>query len=103
MAFCRRCGIEVTGFSWLFTFNRQKGRCKNCEAAVQQALIRFREAFIQLSSDGMFTPQKFQYLAEKAANDFIALEKALEFICKDALNLLDLVLDAIIAHDQLTD
>lgn len=103
MAYCRRCGIEVTFISSLFTFNRQKGRCKNCEAAVQQALIRFREAFLQLSSDGIFTPQKFQYLAEKAANDFIDLEESLQFIRKDALNLLDRVLDAVIAQGQLTD
>ena len=103
MAVCRRCGIEVSGFSWLFTFKWQYGRCKNCEIATQQALIRFREAFLQLSSYGMFTLKKFQYLAEKAANDRIDLDEALEFIRKDALSLLDRVLDAIIAHGPLTD
>jgi hypothetical protein len=103
MAVCRRCGIEVGVISSLFTFKWQKGRCKNCEIATQQALIRFREAFLQLSYDGMFTSQKMQHLEEKAAYDHIELDEALEFIRQDALSLLDHVLDAIIAQGQLTD
>src|SRR6266699_890133 len=103
MAVCRRCGIEVGVISSLFTFNWQKGRCKNCGIATQQALISFREAFLQLSSDGIFTAKKFQYLAEKAANDHIDLDEALEFIRKDALYLLDRILDAVIAQGSLTD
>jgi hypothetical protein len=103
MAVCRRCGNEFSSFSWLVLFKRQTGRCKNCEVATQQALIRFREAFLELSSDGIFTLQEMQYLEERAANDHIELDEALEFIRKDALNLLDHVLDAIIAQGSLTD
>ena len=103
MAVCSRCGIEVGVISSLFTFNWNKGRCKNCDTAVQQALIRFRETFLQLSSDGLFTLQKFQYLAEKAANDHIDLDEALDFICKDALYLLDRILEAVIAQGPFTD
>ena len=103
MAVCSRCGIEVGVISSIFTFKWNKGRCKNCDAAVQQALIRFRETFLQLSSDGLFTLRKFQYLTEKAANDHIDLDEALEFIRKDALYLLDRILDAIIDQDSLTD
>ena len=103
MAVCRRCGIEVDVISSLFTFNWQKGRCKNCGIATQQALIRFREAFLQLSNDGLFTHKKIQYLAEIAANDRIDLDEALKFIREDALYLLDRVLDAIIDQGQITD
>lgn len=103
MAVCRRCGTEFSSFSWLNPFKRRTGRCKNCEVATQQALIRFREAFLELSSDGIFTLQKMQYLEERAANDHIELDEALEFIRKDALNLLDRVLDKIIAQGGFTD
>ncbi|MFL5628042.1 MAG: toll/interleukin-1 receptor domain-containing protein [Ktedonobacteraceae bacterium] len=103
MAVCRRCGLEVSGISSLFTFNRQKGRCKKCEIATQQALIRFREAFLHLSSDLMVTIEKMQYLEEQATKDYIEFEEALEFIRKDALSLLDRVLDEIIAQGEFTD
>ncbi len=103
MAVCRRCGIEFSNFSRLNPFSAQKGRCKNCEKATQQALIGFRETFLHLSSVGIFTPQKMQHLKEKAAYDHIELDEALEFIRKDALSLLDRVLNAIIAQGPLTD
>jgi hypothetical protein len=103
MAVCRRCGIEVNGISSIFTFNKQKGRCKNCEIATQQALIRFREAFLRLSSDGIFTSEKLQYLSMGAVNDRIDMKEALEFIRADALNLLDYTLSAIISQEPLTD
>ena len=60
MAICQRCGNEVGGLSSLLTFNRQKGRCKNCEVATQQTLIRFREAFLRLSGVGMFSSEKLR-------------------------------------------
>lgn len=103
MAVCRRCGIEVGGISSLFTFNREKGRCKNCESATQQALIRFREAFLRVSSDGIFTLEKLQYLSRGATNERIDMKEALEFIRADALNLLDRTLNAIISQGPLTD
>jgi hypothetical protein len=103
MAVCRRCGVEVNGISSLFTFNKQKGRCKNCEIATQQALIRFREAFLRLSRDGIFTSEKLQYLSIGAVNDRIDMKEALEFIRADALNLLDHTLSAIISQEPLTD
>jgi hypothetical protein len=103
MAVCRRCGIEVNGISSLFTFNKAKGRCKNCEIATQQALIRFREAFLRLSSDGIFTLEKLQSLSIGAANERIDMKEALEFIRADALNLLDRTLNAIISQGPLTD
>ncbi len=103
MAVCKRCGIDVGLISSLFTFNWQKERCKNCDTAVRQALIRFREAFLQLSTDGLFTHKQIQYLAEIAANDHIDLDEALKFIREDALYLLDRVLDAIIDQGQITD
>ena len=103
MAVCRRCGIEVGFMSWLFNFNWQKERCKNCDTAVHLALIRFREAFLQLSDDGLFTQKKFQYLEEKAANDRIELDEALAFIREDALYLLDRILDAVIDHGFFSD
>ncbi len=103
MAVCRRCGIEFISLSWLNPFSAQKGRCKNCEKATQQALIGFRETFLHLSSVGIFTPQEMQHLKEKAAYDHIALDEALEFIRKDALSLLERVFDAIIAQGPLTD
>ena len=103
MAVCRRCGNEVSGISSLFTFNRQKGRCKNCEIATQQGLIRFREAFLRVSSDGYFTLEKLQSLSIQAASDLIDMKEALEFIRADAVSLLDHTFQAIISQGPLTD
>jgi HNH endonuclease len=103
MATCKRCGTEVSFISSLFTFNSKKGRCKNCETAVQQALIRFREAFLRLSEEDIFTPEKLQTLSMMAVNDRVDLKEALQFIRTDALNLLDRTLNAIISQEQLND
>ncbi len=103
MAICRRCGNEVGGFSSFFTFNRRTGRCKNCEAAVQQALIRFRETFLRLTADGIFTVEKSQYLAKVIASDRIEMQEALAFIRADALSLLDRTLDTVTSQGPLTD
>lgn len=103
MAVCRRCGNEVGGIGSLFTFNRQKGRCKNCEMATQQGLIRFREAFLRVSSNGYFTLEKLQYLSMQAANDLIDMKEALGFIHSDAMSLLDRTLHTIASQGPLTD
>jgi HNH endonuclease len=103
MAVCQRCGNEVSGISTLFTFNKRKGRCKNCEIATQQELIRFREAFLRISNDGYFTLEKLQLLSAQAANDLIDMKEALEFIRADALNLLVRTFQAIISQGPLTD
>jgi hypothetical protein len=103
MARCKRCGIEVSGISSFFTFKRRKGRCKNCEIATQQALIRFREAFLRVSREGVFTLEKLQYLSTMAADLNIDMEEALEFIQTDALSLLDRTLNAIRSQGPLTD
>jgi len=103
MAVCRRCGIEVSGISSLFTFNRHKERCKNCEIAAQQALIQFREAFLRTSREDFFTSEKLKYLSSVAANDRIDMEEALEFIRADALNLLNHTLNVINSQGQLSD
>ena len=79
MTICTRCGTEFSSLSWLIPFTRQKGRCKKCEAATQQALIGFREAFLSLSNDKAPALQKVQRLKESAANDHIDLDEALEF------------------------
>ncbi len=103
MAVCRRCGNEVSGIGSLFTFNRQKGRCKNCEIATQQGLIRFREAFLRVSSGSYFSLEILQMLSNQAANDFIDMKEALEFIRADALGLLDRTFQGNISQGQFTD
>src|SRR5712692_3619930 len=87
MATCRRCGIEVSGINSLISFNKASGRCKSCDAAVRQKLISFRETFLHLTHDGIFTPGKWnnlygQYLSGSAGGVTDGLNKgeALEYI-----------------------
>ena len=103
MPTCMRCGIEVNGISSLFTFNKQKGRCKNCDLATQQALLRFRETFLQISSRGSFSPENMKPLSTVVFNERIDMREALEFIQADALNLLNRTLSSIVSQGQFND
>ena len=110
MATCRRCGIEVSGINSLISFNKASGRCKSCDAAVRQKLISFRETFLHLTHDGIFTPEKWnnlygQYLSGSAGGVTDGLNKgeALEYICADVLHFLDRMLSNATFRRPLTD
>lgn len=103
MAICVRCGVDVNGINSLFAFNKQKGRCRSCEMATEQALERFRAAFIQVSNTGNFTLQNLRFLQSGAANDRLNINEALESIRVDALGLLDRMLTNISYQGPLTD
>jgi len=75
---CVKCGTE-TGFIGSLTFNKQTGRCGNCESEVMQSLMRFRTAFLNFYSDGIFTDEKWSRLLAGAANELCHLEMSATF------------------------
>jgi hypothetical protein len=91
MSKCNKCGTE-TGFIGSLSFNKQTGRCGKCESEVKQSLMRFRMAFLNFYSDGIFTDEKWSRLLAGAANDRLNIEEARMFIRADALNLLNRIL-----------
>jgi len=88
---CVKCGTE-TGFIGSLTFNKQTGRCGKCESEVMQSLMRFRTAFLNFYSDGIFTDEKWSRLLAGAANDRLNIDEARMFVRTDALNLLNRIL-----------
>jgi HNH endonuclease len=103
MAGCTQCGNEFRGIRSWFTFNRQTGRCKECEIAIQRALIRFQEDFLCLTKDGNFTSKNLQNLSLKSMNEHLDLQEALEYIRDDALDLLERKIDDLTKQKILTD
>lgn len=104
MPTCKRCGI-VAGSQ--VPFNRETQRCIVCDTAVQQSLITFREAFLHLTRDGIFTPEKWKYLSEKYLTEGgingLYIGEALAYIRTDVLQFLDHMLTNAISKGPTTD
>ncbi len=103
MPICRRCGIVVGS---QVPFNRETQRCIVCDTAVQQSLIKFREAFLHLTRDGIFTPEKWKYLSDKYLTEGgvngLYIGEALAYIRTDVLQFLDRMLTNAISKGPLT-
>ncbi len=100
MASCIRCGKEFNGISSLLSFNRETKRCKGCDADVQQALTRFRYAFLNFTNT-ILTSEEWQVLLNGAHNDRLDINEALAFVRADALNHLNRLLDLEPPRDEL--
>jgi hypothetical protein len=85
---CVRCGKAINLFG-LLRYNSQTQRCGGCEKAAQQALHRFRNAFISFCRDGILTEADWQSLRAGTAHDNITMDEALAFVRADALQLLE--------------
>jgi hypothetical protein len=106
MPVCVRCHQD-TGIVGALRFNRQSGRCGPCDGIMQQALTRFRTAFLQFCADGLLAPQEWQMLVNGAQQEGIYWPEAVAFIRGDALNFLERTLafaatDGIITDDEAT-
>src|ERR1044071_4997274 len=89
MASCRRCTKEVGLLGSLFSFNKTTGRCNTCEKDIEQAFARFRCMFINLCRNGMLSQQEWQHLHGCTTRENIDWSEALQFIRRDALQLLE--------------
>src|SRR6266853_1449998 len=54
LAICRQCGKEP-GFLDRFGFDQKTQRCRTCSNQIQQALHRFRAAFLEVTRHATFT------------------------------------------------
>ncbi len=103
MPICKRCGNVVGSQA---PFNRETQRCIVCDTAVQQSLSQFREAFLHLTRDGIFTPENWKYLSDmyltEGGVNGLYIGDALAYIRTDALQFLDRMLTNAISKRPLT-
>jgi len=105
MPTCTRCKKEAGGIGAFLSFNKQTGRCGNCEKQVRQSLDRFRQAFIQYCKDGIISDDEWRYLSDGIAQDNVSWNEAISSVRGDALHFLERTLtfadsDGIITDDE---
>jgi len=86
MAHCARCGTNVHPFSFR-SFSKITGRCNKCDSEIEQAVIRFIDAFRDFAADGVLTRAEWKQLEELAASENLNLNEALHYASPDITEL----------------
>jgi len=99
---CVKCGKQV-GLIGSVSFNRQTGHCAACEKLLQQAYLRFQQAFQSFCADGMLTEYEWNGLVAGSQQDGLNLRDSLAFVHNDALKFLNQRLTQALASGRITE
>jgi hypothetical protein len=102
LAICRQCGKEP-GFLDRFGFDQKTQRCRTCSNQIQQALHRFRAAFLEVTRYATFTQNNWIALQSLASQEHLDMAEALTFIGKDAVALVEHIVAGVEAQGKITD
>lgn len=89
MLSCIKCQKDIGFVGSLLTFNKTTQRCGSCEKQIKIELNKFRQTFINIFQDGVFSQVKLDHLILLSNNSELNWKEALEFIRGDALRFLE--------------
>lgn len=85
MPACVQCQKSISVLGSILTFSKNTQRCRSCEKAVNIELQKFRNYFLNVFQDGVFSQQKLDFLFSFAKNANLEWSEALNFVRNDAL------------------